>query len=101
MTLNPRQKYLIADTRQIFTVSRELYPRIEITITDTKVKHVFLATKLEKALKDGKIKKLNAKPKPKVKPINDFLTKYRIERELCYLNEGKTNIYEQLIKEGK
>ena len=84
MALNPRQKYLIADTRQIFTVSRELYPRIEITITDTKVKHVFLATKLENALKD-----------------NDFFIKYRIKRELCYLNEGKTNIYEQLIKEVK
>ena len=101
MALNPRQKYLIADTRQIFTVSRELYPRIEITILDTKSKHVFLATKLENALKDGKIKKLNAKPKPKTAITNDFFIKYRIERELCYLNEGKPNIYEQLIKELK
>jgi len=85
----------------IFNVSRELYPKIEITFIESKKRQIIEAKRFDMALQNGKIKKLTAKAKPKTTITNDFFIKYRIERELCYLNEGKDNIYEQLIKELK
>lgn len=99
MSINPRQKFKIVDTGLIFNVSKELYPRIEITFIATKKVQIIEVKRFDTALLTGKIKKLSAKSKPKQTVTNNFFINYRIERELCFLNEGIDNIYEQLIKE--
>ena len=102
MALNPRQKYLSVKHNRVFQLHEQALPTLIFAFNDLK-KEVFKTNESEfnQAITDKRIKVLKAKPKPKTAITNNFFINYRIKRELCYLNEGKSNIYEQLIKEGK
>jgi len=90
MGYNPRQKYQVVKDGQIFTVTKELYPQIQITFIKSR-KFVFLeANYFEDALSDGRIKKLSAKTvsKPAYKHP-EWLRLYLIERDKIIEDENR------------
>lgn len=101
MALNPRQKYQIVSTGDIFNVSKECYPKITITFHNIKRTDIIDVARLDKGLEDKVIKKLVAKPKPKAILEKDLILEYRIKREHCYLLEEKENIYHELLNQKK
>lgn len=100
MSINPRQKFLSVRHNRVFQLHEEKLPTLIFAFNDLK-KEVFKTneTEFNEGILTKRIKVLKAKAKPKTMPANDFFIQYRIKRELCYLNEGIENIYEQLIKE--
>lgn len=101
MGINPRQKFKIVDTGLIFNVSKELYPKIEITYQISKKKQIIEANRFDAALENGKIKKLTAKAKAKVIQIIDLVLEYRIKREHIFFSEGKPSVYHELLNQKK